>query len=83
MGNPLPISKLPQMRIIHHPQAGPQDSTLPSIQWFDLKYELEDHVHIQHESIVIVVNNKKVYYEDETLLEDVDLKATDVCLVLV
>lgn len=40
-------------------------------------------MHIKHEFIAIVVNGRKVYYDDKTLLEDVDLKATDVCIVLV
>lgn len=30
MGNPLSISKLPQMRIVRHPQTRPKDSTPPS-----------------------------------------------------
>jgi hypothetical protein len=40
-------------------------------------------VHIKHEFIEIVINNRKVFYDDETLLEDVDIKPDDFCLVLV
>ena len=30
----------------------------------------------------IVINNKKVFYDDQTLLEDIDIKEKDVCFVM-
>jgi hypothetical protein len=83
MGHALPLPHLPHLQGAFRPQRRSGNCNFDYTQWFDLKYELDDHVHIDYHFIDIAVNGKKVFFDDSTLLEDVDLQPTDECFVLV